>query len=125
MPLDLDKIEFLNMLNEVTEAYTSIILQHQDSTGPFPATGQDAYEYSNFRWVRDSSYTTLGLIYKLQSASEAESGILMDAIEKNFEWWFNIINAEEEGLEYLISTESISATEFFEKALPARFTKEY
>lgn len=124
MPFDSDKIKFLSTLNEANEAYTSIILQHQDSTGSFPATGEDAHMYSNFRWVRDSSYTTLGLIYKLQSASEAESEILMDAIEKNFEWWFNIIDAEEEGLEYLISTESISATEFHENALPARFTKD-
>ena len=116
-------IELLKKISDASDNYTSIILQHQDPTGPFPATGQERYKYSPFRWVRDSSNTALGLIYKLQSASKNDSKILMDAIEKNFEWWFNRINDEKEGLQYLISTDSISVTDFHKKVLPARFTK--
>lgn len=117
-------IEPLNRISEISDNYVSIILQHQDPDGPFPPTGQDEYSYFPYRWPRDSSYTVLGPIYKLQTASKKDYEILTDAIEKNFEWWFNRINDEKEGLEDLILADSISVAEFHEKALPARFTKE-
>ncbi|NOR84736.1 hypothetical protein GQ473_01320 [archaeon] len=117
-------IEPLQAISEIIDKHVSIILQHQDPDGSFPATGQDRYVYSPYVWPRDSSLIALGLVYKLPSASGEDYKILTDAIEKNFVWWFDRINDEKENLNYLISTDSISVTEFHKKALPARFTKE-
>ena len=117
--------ELLENINNVIDNYISLILKHQNINGPFPATGQKEYdEYVYYSWVRDSSNTALGLIYELPSASEEYSKIIIDAVEKNFDWWFNRIDDEKETLKDLISTSSISVTEFHEKALPARFTNE-
>ncbi len=119
-----ETIEPLDRISEISDNYVSIILQYQDPDGSFPPTGQDEYSYFPYRWPRDSSIAAFGLIPKLQGASKKDYEILTDAIEKNFEWWFNRINDEKEGLEDLISADSISVAEFHEKALPARFTKE-
>lgn len=116
--------EVKKRINEASDKYVSIILKHQDNDGPFPATGEKEYKYSPFRWVRDSLNTALGLIYKLENTPEEESGELTQAIEKNFEWWFGTIKNEEEMLKDLISADQVSVDEFYEKALPARFTKE-
>jgi len=118
-------IEPLKIIDELGNNHASIILQYQNPDGSIPPTGQNRYKiYSRYVWGRDSSLAVLGLIYKLQSASQEDYEILTNAIEKNFEWWFNRIDDENYRLKYLISTDSISVAQFHENALPARFTKE-
>ena len=122
-PMEL--IKPLDRLHKLSDKHASIILRYQHSDGWFPPTGQEGYKiYSQYVWGRDSSLTTLGLIYKLSGASKEDYNILTDAIEKNFEWWFDRINDEKDRLNHLISTNLISVDDFYKNALPARFTKE-
>jgi len=108
-------------LEPIIEAYTDIILQNQDRNGTYPATGQPDYEYSDFRWIRDASFTAFGLVERLKNTSDRSvMHKLNQSLEANFEWWFDVMQSQRDRLEYLLANHSVE--NFIKYGLPGRFT---
>lgn len=113
------------LLDETSKNYVKIILGHQDRGGTFPATGQDGYEYSDFRWVRDASNTSLGLVERMKILKPSDKGLskIRDSLEANFDWWLKRVEDNDSRIKDLLGKEDVSIDYFIQNALPTRFKK--